>query len=70
MLPPSCLIAASGLLANALGALATTVWGGGPVLPGRLDLVDFIGGQANYLVDSGFSQDLDEIMHLLSVMDA
>ena len=63
-------IAASGLLANALGALATTVWGGGPVLPGRLDLVDFIGGQANYLVDSGFSQDLDEIMHLLSVMDA
>jgi len=33
---------ASGLLANALGALATTVWGGGPVLPGKAEVTCFL----------------------------
>jgi ribokinase len=33
---------AAGLLANALGALAATAWGGGPALPGRGDVVAFL----------------------------
>jgi ribokinase len=33
----------SGTLANALGALATTVWGGGPALPGKIEVVELLG---------------------------
>lgn len=35
---------AAALLASALGALATTVWGGGSALPGRAGLVQFLRG--------------------------
>lgn len=33
---------ACGLLANTLGALATTVWGGGPVLPAKAEVVQYL----------------------------
>jgi sugar/nucleoside kinase (ribokinase family) len=33
---------ACGLLANTLGALATTVWGGGPALPGKAEVRQFL----------------------------
>ena len=35
-------LSAGGMLANTLGALATTVWGGGPMLPGREEVLEFL----------------------------
>lgn len=47
----------SGLLANLLGALATTVWGSGPALPGRVEL-------AKYLLDNEKFFERVELMDL------
>ncbi len=39
-------LAATALLANTLGGLATTVWGGGPELPGRAEVWAHLAGRA------------------------
>jgi ribokinase len=44
-------LSTAGMLANILGALATTVWGGGPVLPGVVDVQSFIEERVNVLED-------------------
>ena len=56
----------SGLLANALGALAATVWGGGDVLPGSNELLSFFGEYEKYLYDQNCQSEMDNILELIS----
>jgi ribokinase len=44
-------LSASGTLANALGSLATRVWGAGPVLPGRAEAIHFL--RAQFVANTG-----------------
>jgi ribokinase len=57
---------ASGLLANALGGLATTVWGGGGVLPGSEETINFLRQQKQFLKDIGQEIQALEILDALS----
>jgi ribokinase len=53
---------AAGTLANALGSLAATVWGGGPALPRRDVLVSFLREQAARLGDER-SRPISDVLH-------
>lgn len=56
------LLETAGFLANALGALAATVWGGGPELPGSEDLSRFISQQARYIDQNGYRKASEEVL--------
>jgi ribokinase len=55
----------AGFLANALGALAATVWGGGPALPGKDDLIRFVSQQDEYIDFYGYRQTSGEVLNAL-----
>ncbi len=58
-------LAASGLLANALGALATTVWGCGSALPGRDEVVSLLQEQLHLKDDMDVRSWTEEVLELL-----
>ncbi len=56
---------ACGILAGAMGALATTVWGGGPALPGKSEAVGYLN---SLRVDPGNIQRQGEIQKAIDVL--
>jgi ribokinase len=58
---PSC-----GLLAGVMGALATTVWGGGPALPGKSEAIDLLKSLLADLTLNPFQGAIQAVMHALS----
>ncbi len=62
-------LAAAGVLANATGALATSVWGAGPVLPGRLEAVELLRAQSPMLQQAGYAQPVAQVLRALEEQD-
>jgi len=56
---------AAGLLANALGGLATTVWGGGGDIPERGEVLNFLQTQENKRTEVGGNKWVGEILSKL-----
>jgi ribokinase len=56
---------AAGLLANALGGLATTVWGGGGDMPERGEVLNFLRTQENKCTEVGENKWVGEIISVL-----
>jgi hypothetical protein len=56
---------AAGLLANALGGLATTVWGGGGDMPERGEVLNFLQTQENKHTEAGENKWVGEIFSVL-----
>jgi ribokinase len=56
---------AAGLLANALGGLATTVWGGGSDMPERREVLNFLLTQENKRTKVGENKWVEEILSKL-----
>ena len=56
---------AAGLLANALGGLATTVWGGGGDMPERGEVLNFLRTQKNKRTEVGENKWVGEILSKL-----
>lgn len=55
----------AGFLANALGALAATVWGGGPTLPGKGELIRFLSQQDRYINLYSYQPASEEVLSAL-----
>ncbi len=55
-------IRATGMLANVLGALATTVWGAGTKLPGTEEVLAYLSAMSN---QDKNKQEADQILELL-----
>lgn len=58
-------LGASGLLANILGALTTTVWGCGSALPGRDKVSEYLSSQWRFLDKSDLAGFRDEVIRSL-----
>ena len=56
---------ATGILANAMGALATSVWGAGPALLGRSEAIDLLQQQGSILQQAGYLEPLKMVQQTL-----
>jgi ribokinase len=56
---------AVGLLANAMGALATMVWGAGPALPGQPEAIALLQEQGCLLEQTGYQESLLTVLQTL-----
>jgi ribokinase len=62
-------LGAAAVLASALGGLATNVWGAGPQLPARAELIVFLTGLLQSGPTTGHEIEIREILHALGILE-